>query len=525
MKKNIYVTDAILLFNPQLDKGLEAYEYPDIESGRVRLHHIGIVYFLTGDINSVFGITAKMFTIFEKVRPLAVVLKDDNSEKMILPVHLPGMFLRRMAEGKETDRLLEKAQIQIDKLAAWNGKKRYDPDKQPLYIKATMSYGIQSGGAVAHSAGVLKALEAKGVHPAVYTTDYIPQGIVKREALHHISLKGYHDFPAELGKLYLNLSAYREICDLQKGKIPSFIYQRYEMNDYIGLKLARKYNVPFVLEFNGSAIWINKNWAGALKYGKIVGQIEKVNFEKADLIVCVSEALKDVLLAQGVPSEKILVAYNGVDEKKYTPDVDNRQIREKYGIGNKIVIGFCGSFGKFHGAEKLAEAYGNLLLHNQEYRDNTYLLMIGEGMTLPKVQRILKSLRADANSCCTGSVPFEEMPSYLAACDILVAPHGYNRDGSPFFGSPTKLFEYMAMGKAIAASDLEQIGHILNDRKTALLFEPGNVEEMETALLTLIEGADLREQLGRKAREEAVAKYTWEKHVEKILTRLNEMYV
>lgn len=216
--------------------------------------------------------------------------------------------------------------------------------------------------------------------------------------------------------------------------------------------------------------------------------------------------------------------FNGVDVEKYTPDVEGDHVRKKYGINDRTVIGFCGSFGKFHGAEKLAQAYGNMLLKNEKYRGNTCLMLIGEGSTLPEVKRILNRFKVSDCVRYAGSIPFEKMPSYLAACDILVAPHVPNKDKSEFFGSPTKLFEYMAMGKAIAASDLNQIGTVLSDRESALLFEPGNIEEMERAMIMLIEDRELRERLGKKAREKAVENYAWDKHVEKILLCLEGMY-
>ncbi len=60
-----------------------------------------------------------------------------------------------------------------------------------------------------------------------------------------------------------------------------------------------------------------------------------------------------------------------------------------------------------------------------------------------------------------GRVPHAEGARLLRACDIFVSPHASHMVDGPFFGSPTKLFEYMAMGRAIVASDLEQIGEVL----------------------------------------------------------------
>src|SRR5439155_12156466 len=109
----------------------------------------------------------------------------------------------------------------------------------------------------------------------------------------------------------------------------------------------------------------------------------------------------------------------------------------------------------------------------------------------------------------TGLVPQEEGPRHLAAMDILVAPHVPNADGSRFFGSPTKLFEYMAMGRPIVASRLEQIGEVLEDGRTALLVPPGDEEALARALLRLVDEAGLRASLGAAARSRVVERHTW----------------
>jgi glycosyltransferase involved in cell wall biosynthesis len=114
-------------------------------------------------------------------------------------------------------------------------------------------------------------------------------------------------------------------------------------------------------------------------------------------------------------------------------------------------------------------------------------------------------------------VGHDRVPALLDACEILVAPHVPLADGSEFFGSPTKVFEYMAMGKAIVASRLGQIGDVLVDEETALLVQPGNVGELMSAIMRLVESEDLRRSLGSKAREVAEREHTWTHNARRVL--------
>src|SRR5205823_8149301 len=117
----------------------------------------------------------------------------------------------------------------------------------------------------------------------------------------------------------------------------------------------------------------------------------------------------------------------------------------------------------------------------------------------------------------TGAIPHRSVRTYLDAADILVSPHVPMPDGSPFFGSPTKLFEYMAMGKAIAASALDQIADVLEHDRTALLVKPGDSSELVRAIQRLAEDARLRTALARHAREAALARHTWRHHARRVL--------
>ena len=158
-----------------------------------------------------------------------------------------------------------------------------------------------------------------------------------------------------------------------------------------------------------------------------------------------------------------------------------------------------------------------------QHRDTVRLFMIGDGVMMTEVKRLLAKSGAGAATILTGLIAQEQGPEHLAACDILVSPHVPNQDGTPFFGSPTKLFEYMAMGKGIVASDLDQIGEVLRHDVTALLVKPADVKSLCEGLIVLIEDKSRRERLGANARTDVVSRFTWEAHTGRIIDKLAEL--
>jgi glycosyltransferase involved in cell wall biosynthesis len=123
----------------------------------------------------------------------------------------------------------------------------------------------------------------------------------------------------------------------------------------------------------------------------------------------------------------------------------------------------------------------------------------------------------------TGTVEHDRVPALLDACDVLVSPHVPLDAGADFFGSPTKLFEYMAMGKGIVASRLGQIADVLVNEGTALLVEPGNAEELSQAIQRLATSRELRERLGAAARHLAVEGHTWKHNAQRVLDAYQEL--
>ena len=396
-----------------------------------------------------------------------------------------------------------------------------------LYLRTLYWFGLKAGGSVGHTAGVINAMDKK-VKLSVVSNDFLPDvgkdiTIVKPIKIPLI--------PKDILELFYNF----KIIKYCKNLKPDAIYQRYNGFSFCGAYIAKMKNIPFVLEFNSSDVWKIKNWKNndtLLKrifktiYYKIfklpiVSTIEKYNLNSAAHIVVVSDALKNILLKFGVDENKIIINPNGIDERKYNPQIKCDDVKQKYNLENKIVIGFIGTFGQWHGAENIALAFGGLLKKYPEYKNKTKLFMIGDGIRMSAVKKYILEFGLQENVVLTGLIPQEQGAKFLNACDILINATVPNPDGSEFFGSPTKLFEYMAMGKAIICSDMAQMSEILEQGKTAYMVEPGNIDELATSMKELVDDSELRRRLGNSARDAVIQKYTWDKHVDKILKAIS----
>jgi glycosyltransferase involved in cell wall biosynthesis len=287
------------------------------------------------------------------------------------------------------------------------------------------------------------------------------------------------------------------------------------LND-AGAWLADRLRRPFVLEYNGSEVWIARHWSTPLMFEGLATRIEEANLRRADLIVVVSKALRDEVVSRGIPTDRVLVNPNAVDPGRYHPAIDGGPIRFRLGLSERFVVGFIGTFGPWHGAEVLARAVRLVA----ERLPAAHFLFVGDGSGMPAVREIIGRDGMRDRTTFTGLVPQDDAPAHLAACDLLASPHVGNPDGTPFFGSPTKLFEYMAMGKGIVASDLDQIGELLSHGQTAWLVPPGEPAALADGILRLAGDPTLRARLGEAARLTVERHHTWGAHVGRILEAL-----
>lgn len=417
------------------------------------------------------------------------------------------------------------------------------PEGAPvLYLKTNLWFGIKAGGSVGHIAGVVNGLQ-RGGHPVTFASAEPPVMIDDGVGMLEVKPPKAFGLPYELNNYRFQHGFDKALESCGAPTRARVIYQRLSAANYLGATLSRRHGLPLVVEYNGSEVWVAKHWGRGMKFQRLAEMAEEAMLRHAHLVVTVSDVLRDELIERGIEPARIVSYPNCIDPVVFDPARFDRactdELRRRHGIAaDALVVTFVGTFGQWHGAEKLAEAIAQLRTGHKAWLDThrVKFIFVGDGLTRPQVAQIIAA--AGAEDVCTfaGLVPQPEAPLYLAASDVLVSPHVPNADGSRFFGSPTKLFEYMAMGKAILASDLEQIGEVLApgirvqqcaqgdappQGARALLVEPGRVDELVEGLRLLVERTSLREALGRHAREAALAHYTWNTHVQKILDGLN----
>lgn len=385
-----------------------------------------------------------------------------------------------------------------------------------LYIRATLGNAAE-GGMRTHVAGFSSGAIALG-----HRLKFIESGSRRRDDL-SVSIEPSGAFGATkaLFELWNNLvfTAKSLLAERVSSKEVDFIYQRYSRFNWTGVALSTVTGRPLALEFNGSEVWVSRQWdpIGQLW---LLKRFERLNLRAADRIFVVSEVERRNLLDAGVAAKKIVVNSNGVDTTRFRPQCGGSAVRRDLGINANTVIGFIGTFGPWHGAPVLAEA-ARLVMRNT----HCHFLFVGDGDQRAQTESIVEA--PDVSATFTGRVSHEDVPAYLDACDIFVSPHVQAADGSEFFGSPTKLFEYLSMAKPVIASRLGQIAEVIRHDENGLLVEPGDTSALARAIERLALDESLRARLGAAGRQTVAGQYTWRQNAARVFDamRMNTEHV
>ena len=284
------------------------------------------------------------------------------------------------------------------------------------------------------------------------------------------------------------------------------VYERYSLWSYSAMEYARKKGIPGILEVNSPLILEQQKHRSLVHFQEAETVAIRV-FNAATKIIAVSDEVKNYVSQYVKNPDKIKVIPNGVNTDRFHP---KKIIPHAY-----FTVGFVGSLKPWHGLPMLLEAFEQFHDHYPQSR----LLIIGKGPESDRLQREINQKNLNSVVQLTGAVPPYAIPFLLEQMDVAVAPYP---PLDKFYFSPLKVYEYMAAGLPVVASNIGQIRDVIQHGNNGLLCPPGDINALIEAFARLRRSPQLRHQLGTSARQTILDHYTWDQVIEKILQLAKE---
>jgi len=379
-----------------------------------------------------------------------------------------------------------------------------------LYLHRTQAEGVEG----IHIGEIVKAMRRLGHQVEVVspvgdrfgdpaTTAAAPRGWTRR--LLRLVARHLPEPFFELLELAYTLVAIQQIRRRFSPADVDAIYERYAIFALAGAHVARAWRKPLYLEINyTSRSALVRRRSAVLK--PLAHALDRRVFRRATGFFPVSSNLRAHLIDDyGVAPERIRVVPNAAD-----PDVfDPARVAPAAGVGR--AIGFVGGFYPWHGLDLLLAAFRQIA---PEFPD-AYLLLVGDGPMRATIERLALAHGLDGRVLLPGRVPHRELPDCLARFHIGVMP-----DSNPY-GSPMKVFEYMAMAKPVVAPDYGPLRDALADGEEGLLFRPGDAGDLARCLRALLSDGARYERMARLARSRVLATRNWEANARVILQTMS----
>jgi glycosyltransferase involved in cell wall biosynthesis len=314
---------------------------------------------------------------------------------------------------------------------------------------------------------------------------------------------------AEMIELSYSVVAFLRLWRACRRFRPDALYERYNLFMLAGAWLCALSGIPYGLEVNAPLV-LERSRTPGLALKAIARACERYVWRRADVVFPVTGALAKHVAEVGVPAARMKVIANGIDLAHFPPTLSGAAVRARYGLGERIVIGFTGFMRAWHGVPAVVE-----VMREFEGVHDVHFLLVGDGDGRAELEREAQANGIGHRITVTGIVQRDQIPAHTAAFDIAMQPK------ATAYASPLKLFEYMGLARAIIAPDQPNLREVLEDGVNALLFTPDDVAGLRAALRRLIADAGLRKRLGEGAYRTLIeGEYTWDANARRVVAAL-----
>jgi len=185
-----------------------------------------------------------------------------------------------------------------------------------------------------------------------------------------------------------------------------------------GASLARRRQIPFIMEVRDlwPAIFVE---LGVIKNRQVIAGLERLEmrlYRQATRVVVVTEAFRAKLIERGVPREKVATIPNGADVDFWSPRESCGQLRQKYKLENRFVVGYVGAHGISHALERVLDSANQL----RDYPD-IHFLFVGEGAEKAKLVERARGLNL-SNITFVDPVGKDEVREFYQLADVCLVP-------------------------------------------------------------------------------------------------------
>ena len=333
-----------------------------------------------------------------------------------------------------------------------------------------------------------------------------PAASIKKQILRFVSAR-FPEFIFELAEMAYNLITVR-LAGKIGGEKTDLIFERYAIFAVAGAFLAKRWRIPFIVEVNytSRSLLVRKR-SPLLR--PIAKAADHYIFSRATALVAVSSYLKQNLISDfGVRPERIIVLPNAADPDLF--DIGKVLRPSRFANVHGKIVGFVGGFYPWHGVELLVCAFQRIAAQVPDAK----LMLVGDGPTLPAIRAQIDQLGLFERVILPGQIPHRELPGYIAMFHIGVMPD------SNEYGSPMKIFEYMALGKPVVVPDYAPLLDVIEDGVEGRVFAARNVEQLAECMAMLLTDKAAHSRMGAQARNKILIKHNWRKNAETILAML-----
>jgi glycogen synthase len=260
------------------------------------------------------------------------------------------------------------------------------------------------------------------------------------------------------------------------------------LNALPSLRVGRQLGIPVVYEIRAfwedAAVDHGSTTEGSLRY-RLTRALETHAIRQAAHVFTICEGLRADIVARGVPTNKVTVIPNAVNVDAFqlaqSPDPE---LQARWGLADRTVIGFIGSFYAYEGLGLLVQAMPTLL----KSRPDACLLLVGGGPQEAALKVQVVALGLQERVIFTGRVPHQEVSRYYDLIDVLAYPRHSMRLTE--LVTPLKPLEAMAQGKLFVASDVGGHRELVEHQKTGVLFKADDANALAAALSDLLDHPD-----------------------------------